>query len=191
MKKPRSDSKLKNLPAEQQARIADWCAQDSLQSAASRCASEMQLSVSLNTVSEFYAWWKLKATFSQAEAHAKTVEEMLRKTFPGATPEKIAAAGQLVFTMQAANAGDAEEFRAMEQLRVTKESATANARIAEAKLKQGAQKIAQKDQDLKLVERRVKLLEDREAKTREVLGDGDLTPAEKEQRIKAVFGILA
>jgi hypothetical protein len=48
-----------------------------------------------------------------------------------------------------------------------------------------------KARDQSLVERRVALLEEEAHKAKQVLGDGKLSPEEKEQRIKAVFGIVA
>jgi hypothetical protein len=156
MRKPRSDSKLKTLPEDVQAQIADWCAQDSLQSAVSRCASELQLQTSLASMSEFFAWYRLRATFSQAEQNAQLVEQMLREKFPDATPEKIAAAGQLVFTMQAANANDVETFKDLEYLRVTKESAKFDAEVAKAKLRQKDHQIRQKGEELRLARERFK-----------------------------------
>lgn len=189
-RKPRSDSKLKNLPEAVQAQIADWCAQDSLQSALSRCAAELQPPVhtSLTSLSEWYAWYRLSATFAQADQHAKQVEELLRKTFPDATPEKIAAAGQLVFTMQAANAGDAEEFRAMESLRVTKESAAHKAKMDEAKLRQKDAQIRQKNEELSLQLRRVQVLEAKLADIGKTVKDKTLTPEERAKRIAEIYG---
>ena len=73
MRKPHAKSKLKNLPADVQARIADWCAQDSLESAVSRCSAELAIETNRSSMSEFFAWWNLRQTFGQADARAKAV----------------------------------------------------------------------------------------------------------------------
>jgi hypothetical protein len=190
-RKPRSDSKLKTLPEDVQERIAGWCREDGLQSACSRCAAELQppLKTNIQSLSEFFAWWNLRQTFNRAEQLAQQTEEFLKNEFPDATPEKIAAAGQLTFTLQAAASGNAKEFRELEYLRVRKEEAAANLRIAEAKIAQKDKQIAQKDQDLQLASRRVAVLEAKEAKAKEIIGDEKLSPEEKQRRIAAVFGI--
>lgn len=190
MRKPRSDSKLKTLPEAVQAQIADWCAQDSLQSAVLRCAAELQPPVrtSLSAMSEWWAWYRLSATFSQADAHARQVEELLRRQFPGATPEKIAAAGQLVFTMQAANAQDTKEFRELEYLRITKETAFHKVEMDKAKLRQKDAQIRQKNEELALQLRRVQVLEAKLESIGKAVKDTKLTPEERAKRIAEIYG---
>jgi hypothetical protein len=195
MRKPQGNSKLKTLPPEVQARIADWCAQDTLESAVSRCASELSPPVQTNrdSMGKFYRWWRdtqetavrketLEHLFRRADVNAKAVAGMLKES--GATEDQIARADQLVFTLQASSVEDKELFIELEKLRIARESAEHKARMDVAKLQQ-------KQEELKLAERRVKLLEDREKKAREVMVDAALSAEEKEKRIKAVFGIAA
>lgn len=52
-------------------------------------------------------------------------------------------------------------------------------------------KIEAKREDLKLAERRVALLEQREAKAREVIGDQTLTPEEQTAKFREIFGLAA
>lgn len=190
-RKAHSNSVLKTLPEETQARIADWCAQDSLESAVSRCFSELQLKTNKSSMGVFFDWWKdeqerrgaretLEEVFRKADANATAVEQMLAEKFPDATPEKIAAAGQLVFTMQAANVKDAKEFREMEYLRLAKEAAQTKARHGDAKIRQ-------KDRDLKLAERRVVLLEAKAAEAIKTLDDKTLSAPEQAARIREIF----
>lgn len=207
-RKPKSNAVLKNLPAERQQQVAEWCekANDTdpaghpvpktggLEFARAQLAAD-GVSVALNTVSEFYRWFSLRRTFALAESQAQQAEEFLRRQFPDATPAKIAAAGQLVFTMQAANAGDAETFRAMETLRLAKTTAEHNAAMDKARLEQKERQIAQKDRDLSLVERRVKLLEAKQIEAREALtkvatAKGGLSPAalKEIERIAKILG---
>jgi hypothetical protein len=175
---------LKTLPDDQQDIIASWCSQGTLESAVSRCLSELGIKTNIDSMSKFHrahvAKKELQEHFAIAESFATSVEEMLRNQFPDATPEKIAAAGQLVFTMKAANSGDSKEFRELEYLRVSKDTLAANIRNNEAKVKQKERQLTQKDRDLQLAERRVALLEENAAKAKAQLEGlktkGGLTP---------------
>jgi hypothetical protein len=148
--KPRSDSLLKNLPEERQDQIAAWCREpksDScpggLQHAREQCAAD-GLKVSMRAMSEFFSWWRVGETCRQASNKAQDFESLLKAEFPGATPEKIASMGQMYFTLQASNSGDADTFINLESLRLAKSSAETKAR--------------QKEEDLRLSAERVKLM---------------------------------
>jgi hypothetical protein len=188
-RKPRSDSKLKNLPEDVQDRIVDWCRNDSLQSACSRCASELHppIKTTIQSLSEFLSWWKLQRTFRQADQFARTAMDELRREFPDAHPEKIAAAGQLFFTMQAANTNDADLFKELEYLRVRKEEAANNARIAELKLSQKDRQLTQKDAEIALALRRVELLEKKLQDAQQALDDKSISAEEQAARIREIF----
>ncbi len=203
MRKKRSDCKLLSLPPERQEQIAEWCRKPQerdeetgkpVARSGGLAFAQDQLAadgykISLDALSRAFAFWQMQAQFRGNDAKAQDFEHLLRTEFPEATAEEITARGQLYFTMLASNAGDAEEFRAMEALRLAKQTAAKNAQIADAKLKQGAKKLKQKDADLALANRRVQLLEEKEAKAKETLGDGKLTPAEREARMKKIFGV--
>ena len=118
----------------------------------------------------------MRETFSEADNFATQVEDLLRKEFPDATPEKLGAAGQVAFTAMAVAKRDSKEFMDLESLRLAKETAVTKGR--------------QKDQDLKLSERRVKLMERKIAQATDALKDGALSPAEREARMKQIFGIV-
>lgn len=180
--KPKSNALLKNLPEERQEQIYGWCNKandvdaegDPIAGTGGLAFAQAQLAedgikVSLTTLSEFARWYALRLTFQRAETQAQEVERMLRSEFPQATPEKIALAGQLVFTMQASNAGDAKTFVALEQLRLSKTIAENVDKVQRAKLEQKDRQILQKDRDLSLAERRVKLLEENAAKAKQTL----------------------
>ena|ERR1700731_3621737 len=161
MSKPRSDSPLKNLPEDRQEQIIDWCnASKSDDCIGGHKFAKAQLAAdgiktSEGALSEFYSWWYLRRTFQEADNLTRQFEEMLKRTFPDIDPEKITQAGQLIFTLQATNARNAEEFREMEYLRLAKET--------------GATKARQKDEELRLAARRVELLEQNQAKAKEKL----------------------
>lgn len=178
MNKHRSDSVLKNLPEERQAQIIEWIntpkSDDCVggQKFALEQLAADGIKTSAASLSDFYSWWHLQQTFRRADNFTTQIEESLRKQFPELSSEKIAEAGQLVFTLQATNARDAKEFREMEWLRLAKVT--------------GATKARQKDRDLALAERRVRLLE---KKAKEILSDTSVPIEEREQRMKAMFGM--
>lgn len=135
------------------------------------------IKVSEATLSEFYSWWQLRKTFQRAEQKTSDFEEFARREFTEVAPDRIQKAGQNYFTMRAMAADDSEEFREMEKLRLAKETAETKGR--------------QKDQDLVLAERRVRVMEQKISKAEETLKDGSLNPTQREQRMKEIFGISA
>lgn len=189
-RKIRSDSKLGRLPRDVQQRIADWCAQDSLASAAQRCAAELSVQVSSQTISEWYQRWRLdQATaerkqaltelFQHADANAQAVGELLRDS--GATEEQIARADRLVFTLQASSSKNADLWMDLEKLRIARETAEHRARMDLAKLEQ-------KERDLELAGRRVTVLEARLEAIKSTVEDSTLSDEERAQRIAEIYG---
>lgn len=165
MKKPRSDSKLKNLPREQQEQIADWCQQDGYAAARARCKAELQIETSEAALSGFWQWFSLRSQFEAAAGQAAAAEELMRE-FDPQDAAKAEAFGQFVFTQSAVAAQDTETFVKLESLRLAKET-------ARTKASHEARKIA-------LAERRVKLLEDNAARAKaqleSLVSKGGLTP---------------
>lgn len=151
MSKPRSDAVLLNLPEERQEQVWTWCntpkkdgCAGGLEHAQEQLAAD-GVKVSLSQLSRFCSWYRLRAEFRAADSAAKDVEEFLKAEAPGMSPEKIAAAGQLVFTMQATRENDAEKFVSLESLRLAKTTAQTRAAFEREKLaiRQAAEKRAQ------------------------------------------------
>lgn len=209
-RKVRADAKLKTLPADAQQRIADWCMDGTLESARSRCASELGVTISLDAVSKFFAWWKtaqdtaarketLAELFNRADANAKAVGQMLAER--GATAAQIAAADHLVFQLQATKAGeeatalDRENFIELEKLRIARESAETKGRHDAAKLATANRRAAQAERALLVQEAKFRretcelfLKWSADAKAREVLSSG-ASNAEKIERLgQQMFG---
>jgi hypothetical protein len=189
MSKTRSDSWLRNLPAERQEQIIEWCNAPADREpetdkavpktggyhyARAQLAAD-GLSASVSTLSDFYSWWHLRQKFQRAEQKTSDFEEFARREFPDVAPERIQLAGQNYFTLRAVASDNSEEFREMEKLRLAKETAETKGR--------------QKDEELKLAERRVRVMESKISKAEETLKDGSLNPTQREQRMKEIFGI--
>jgi len=166
-RKPRSDSRLKNLAPAVRARIAKWASTDSLKSVSSRCASELGITIGLAPLSSFLRWQRIQdATvkrketlaeiFTRAEANTNAVMEKLIES--GLTADQIAAAEHLVFQMQATQAGDATTPEnlalsiELEKLRIARDTARTKAETDRARLRQ-------KDEDLRQSEKRLELLQ--------------------------------
>ncbi len=213
-RKPHSRSWLKNLPETPEAATAAGrnpnCTQevihawldagDSLQSVAQRClrdfASEGCAQTEhglMSALSDFRTWYQqrqriaerkqtIAETLARCDANAKAVAEQMASI--GANAEQMAAADHLIFQAMATEAGKEDKtlWIELEKLRIMRESALTKGRHDAAKLKQ-------KDQELELATRRVKLLETKEAKAKETLGDGTLTPEQREARMKQIFGV--
>jgi hypothetical protein len=143
--KSRSDSVLKTL-AEQsdefgeklfawcQAKKTETCVGGYQYARAQLAADGITLGSWRRQLSEFYSWWEMRQDFREADDQAANVQELLKSLNLGLTQQQIDAAGQLVFTQRALAARDAEEFREMEYLRVTKESARLKGELEMAKL---------------------------------------------------------
>lgn len=161
MSKPQSTSWLRNLPEEKQAEVIAWCAtpksatcSGGYKYAAEQIARE-GVSVAQSTLSDFYSWYHMRSIFARADRKTTDFEELLAQKFPDADPKRIQEFGQAFFTMQAAAAGNPEEFREMEKLRLAKETAATKGR--------------QEEKKLELAERRIQLLEENSSKAKEQL----------------------
>ncbi len=155
MSKPRSDSWLRNLPLERQEQVIEWCTTRKSETCAGGYKYAIEqlaadgIKVSLGTLSDFYSWWHLRRDFQRTDSLTRDFEEMLRKEFPSADAQKIQEFAQTFFTLQAAAKRDADEFRQMEYLRLSKETAATKGR--------------QEEKKISLSDRRVTLLEKKAA----------------------------
>lgn len=124
-RKPNSNSRLKNLDEEAQSRISDWCVQDGLVAAVSRCLSELQLATNRDSLSKWLKWRRevlpLKLHFDSAESQTKAATELLKQVDPQASAEKLRAFGQLMFMAEAVKSKNAEDFVAVGRLGLAKE----------------------------------------------------------------------
>jgi hypothetical protein len=119
-RKANSNSRLKNLDEETQARIAEWCAEDGLSATASRCLAELQISTNRDSLSKWLKWRKdvlpLKQHFDSADSQAKAATELLKQVDPTSSAEKLRAFGQLMFMAKAVETKNAEDFVAVGRL---------------------------------------------------------------------------
>lgn len=168
-RKIRRDAKLKELPVPQRVLIAGWLKEDGWQSCLQRMRSELQLSAGKSALYEALAYWETEAEFDAFEAMARAQAELESRGRGGMTADEMQEATDRNFIAIAAARKDTKLYTDLRYMRIADQSVKSQGRIAEAKLKQGAAKIAQKDRDLSLAERRVRLLEENQVKAKAAL----------------------
>lgn len=138
-KKPRSDAKLKGLPAEKQEQIVQWAMTPKSESCVGGLAYALEMlradgvRISRSNLAEFVSWWRLERRFSSASDRAAQFEARLLQD-GDFSPERARAAGQALFTMEAMDSGDVKAFVALESLRLDQESALTRGRLEKEKL---------------------------------------------------------
>lgn len=114
-KKPRGDSKLKNLPEERQEQIFEWCRKSFAH--ARRQLAEDGLMVSGRALSEWHSWYRRKSKLELGNNRVLQALEWYRRNRPDATPEEIRRAQLMALSLQA----EAEDDKKL-QLAVAKET---------------------------------------------------------------------
>lgn len=188
LRKTRRDAKLERLTPEQRAAVESWLAEDGAQSCLQRLSSELGLTVSQATLYESLARWRAQRKFSAIELIARSQAEQEAAAKGGMTVAQMEEAIDRHFISLAAVAEDTELYKELRYLRIADQTAKTNAQIGAAKLRQKDKQLSQKDADLQLAERRVKILEERERKTKEVLEDKTIDAATQAARIREIFG---
>ena len=98
MKKPRSDSKLANLPEETQAEIAAWC-KEGLEVGRDLLASKRGISISVSALSLWYAWYRRQEQLTSGNARVLQTLEWSRKNQPDAPASEIRNATFLTLSL--------------------------------------------------------------------------------------------
>lgn len=169
--KPRSDSKLKNLPEERQEQIVEWCGKG-LEYARAQLAAD-GFNTSLRALSEFWHWRQLQERFSSLSDRAQQIEELIKQKNPSMSPEKIREIGQALFTMEALDKGDAKEYVNLEYLKLAQETALTKAELEKQKLEVAREKLRQADRRIQLLEANAAQAK---ARLEKVVSKGGLTP---------------
>jgi len=188
-RKIRRDDRLKGLPDAQRAQVIDWFAQDGVDSCLQRITSELGITTSQTSLYEALAYWRAQARFSKFQSLAMAQADLESEARGGMSADQMQEAVDRNFIMLAAETEDTELYKELRLLRIRDQESKSTGRIAEAKLKQGAAKIAQKDRDLSLAERRVAVLEKKISDAQKTLSDPSLSMPEREARMKEMFGI--
>lgn len=173
-KKPREDAKLKSLPPEQRELLCRWLTVDNISYKEARLRVKAQFGLHVgsdSTFTDFYHSVALPWSYAQSAGVADAFSQAAEGNLEPAAIKRIR---QLLFDAAASRKTD---FRALKTL---------------AQIVGNAQKHTLAAERLELDKRKVKLLEAKAAQADQVAGlagDKNLSPQEKERRIKAVFGI--
>ena len=124
--------------------------------------AEHGIKSSTGALSEFRSWWELRQLLRARQLKVDSKIEELSQD-DRYTPEQLFAIGQKMFTMSAIEAEDIKTWFATQRLN-----------------------LQTREQEIET--RKLKLLEAREAKTKEVVNDAKLSPEEKQQRIREILG---
>lgn len=133
-KKPRADSKLKNLPDHIQegfwlllhptdATVKAYTLED----LGGEIHDQHQLSISVSTVSEWHSWYALKRRMDAASERANQTAIELAKN-SDLTPEDIERVAQTVFTAETLEAGNVKGYVALAKLRLASRALDHDAR---------------------------------------------------------------
>lgn len=133
-KKPRADSKLKNLPEADQegfwllmhpadAETPAW----TLEAVVGHIFDTYQLFVSISTLSEWHSWYALKRRMEAAAERANQTSIELAKN-SDLTPEDIERVAQTVFTAETLEAGNVKGYVALAKLRLASRALDHDAR---------------------------------------------------------------
>lgn len=173
-RKHRGDSKLKTLPDALQADIIAKLKAGKGEAVIAWLKEEWDVATSEGALSAFWSWWHLRQRMEHAERMAVDHRQWL-ETNTDLSPEAVMEAGQLVFMSQASGDNNPKLFEAMAKLLLRSRKQKANENFTREKL------------DLEA--RRIAVLEAKAAKAEEILKEDAATPADKEARLKQVFGI--
>lgn len=168
--KPRSDSKLKTLPAPVQAALFEQCKPGYAQAQAWLLA-EHDVKTSTGALSNFYAWYpfSLSATASYAKQWEPEMAALLKTE---GEAEKLSRLSQLGFEMMAMRAQDLEGYATLKKIRLKEHEIALNREALSLKVRQYEQKIEAartslekakgkggvSPETLKLIEEQLKLL---------------------------------
>ena len=175
-RKPRPDSSLKNLPDDLQAEIYEYTRTNSLAATSAWLLVEHKIRVDLSNVARWRSWYCEQQVFRRAHDTGEHIREWLHAEFPTISEQELNRRLDIFFKTEALRAGDSSTYLAFA-------SQGHKERMEE-------QRAAQKQQEIDLDVRRIALLERaaEKAELAERVMSGTLAPAQKWERMKAIFG---
>lgn len=183
-KKPRADSKLKNLPAEDQEAI--WSLMHptdretpamTLEAVAVSVRDSYQISVGLSTLSEWHSWYALERRMLNARNRANQTAVELAKN-SDLSPADIERVAQTVFTAETLEGGNIKAFVALAKLGLDR----TKLEQAEAKIGLARKALAHDARRLELLEAKAKQAD----QAKDVL-ETKLSPEEQNRRLREIL----
>ena len=170
-RRPRSDSALMSLPDDRQAELFDFCdglRTQGLRTIREKLETEKDVNVSLSTLSNWLNWYSMRSRFSMVAETSDFIARIMKET-PGLNieDEKVMKAANAYFTAKSLKESDCDTYVKMMGVR----RGTAEIRIKERRLTLEEQKARQAEA------------------AKEVTTNTSLTPEEKQQRYREIFGL--
>ncbi len=175
-RKVRADATLKMLPEQRQQDIFEWL--NTAGNTFARCVEWLRqdgLQTSKRALSDWYSWYALRLKFKETERDTLNFQELVQEEMPELPQEKVTQLGSAYFNMQAIKQGNPELFLMIQG--------------AQHKAKMDVLKYQQRERELVIAERRVRLLEAKQEKAKKVLSDEELTPEQRDAKLKQIFGM--
>lgn len=134
-RKVNARAKVKNLPEEDQETLwllmhptdADTPAY-TLEESLVHLQEEHGIECALSTLSEWHSWYALKKRMEKAASRAQQATLEFAKDHPDATPEDLEKYGQMIFSSESIERGDAKTFTALMRERSRRMSLEIDAR---------------------------------------------------------------
>jgi len=175
-RKPRADAKLRSLPPERKDTLRQWLVDENIsyEEVVKRMGELWNLKSSVGAVSDFFAKECFSLRFREASKLAEDLSATLKESpqvFDEATNKAISQKAFELAVAKDANVGELVQL---------------------AKIIGDTARLKLKAQEVELDLRRISILEKREAQAEAaetVARNPALTPQEREQKIKEVFGI--
>lgn len=152
MKEPRADAKLKKLPEKDQEDLwvllnpQDGSTPLTLAELRSEVERRHEMTCSLSTLSEWRAWYAMRRRTERAKARADQARLEWKAENPDASPAELEELGQMVFTSEAIEDGNAKVFVALMRERSKRLSLQVDVRKL-ALLEQAAEEAKRKLED--------------------------------------------
>jgi len=141
--KPRSDSKLKTLPAQKQEQLYALLRANSYKAALPLVQKTFGVVTSEASLSQFYSWYPLSRRLEQAKSFADQLKESLAKN-PALNldAEKLSTVAQVAFEAQAVQEQDSALFMGLRKLRQKDADLALQAKNQDLRLRQYEEKIS-------------------------------------------------
>lgn len=174
--KVRSDAVLKLLPEERQQELWEWLhvPGNSLARAVEWLRQD-GIKTSKRALSDWFSWYAMRLKFKETERDTLNFQELVQEEMPELPQEKVTQLGSAYFNMQAIKQGNPELFLMIQG--------------AQHKAKMDVLKYEQRERELVIAERRVRLIESKQEKAKKVLSDEELTPEQRDAKLKQIFGM--
>lgn len=193
MRKPRGDSRLKTLPREKQKEIIALIETNTYARAAELVLEQFRIDTSETALAGFYSWFFLSRQLQQVSEFSTEIKQTLRELPDlNLSEDKLSAAGQAIFETMAIKQQDKKLFLGLRAMRMAEKAETTKRDALAQRRREAEGRAHVKTAELALQERRVALLErkaDQADRAKAVTGDAALTFAEKEKRLKQIFGL--